>query len=324
MAPGQIVINGEDPFHGDPVQPGDPDGTLPQQPARDNIMHGDDPARPNGYVNGTSHNNEASLPNGHAASYDQTHLNGHAFNHGQPHLNGDAANHDEPHLNGHHHSRDHSQTESISSGSAPPLNGFKTPSSNDSVSGEAKANTNVPIAVVGIAVRAGSASTPDEFFEMLSRGRSAFSSEIPAERFNNASFYHPNAGKLGCINTNGASFIQQDVTKFDAPFFNITELEATSMDPQQRLLLECAFEALESAGVQKHATVGKDVGVFVGAGSPEYEFDLFRDSDTMPMFQATGKQILVLTDWSFSHSQGTILQCNPTKLAISSTGGAPV
>ncbi|KAF2647757.1 putative polyketide synthase [Lophiostoma macrostomum CBS 122681] len=147
----------------------------------------------------------------------------------------------------------------------------------------------MPIAVIGIAVRAGSASTPDEFFEMLSRGRSAFSAEIPPERFNNASFYHPNAGKLGCINTNGSSFIQQDITKFDAPFFSITELEAISMDPQQRLLLECAFEALDNAGVQKHATVGKDIGVFMGAGSPEYEFDLFRDSDTMPMFQATGK-----------------------------------
>ncbi|KAF2265267.1 polyketide synthase [Lojkania enalia] len=146
----------------------------------------------------------------------------------------------------------------------------------------------MPIAIIGIAVRAGSASTPDEFFEMLSRGRSSWASEIPPERFNNASFYHPNAGKLGCINTNGACFIQSDVTKFDAPFFNLTELEATSMDPQQRLLLECAFEALDNAGIQKHTTIGEDIGVFIGAGSPEYEFDLFRDSDTMPMFQATG------------------------------------
>ncbi|KAF2119203.1 putative polyketide synthase [Lophiotrema nucula] len=149
----------------------------------------------------------------------------------------------------------------------------------------------MPIAIIGISVRAGSASTPDEFFEMLSRGRSSFTPEIPPERFNNASFYHPNAGKLGCINTNGACFIQQDITKFDAPFFSITELEATSMDPQQRLLLECAFEALDNAGVPKHATVGKDIGVFMGAGSPEYEFDLFRDTDTMPMFQATGNHL---------------------------------
>ncbi|KAF2008794.1 putative polyketide synthase [Aaosphaeria arxii CBS 175.79] len=149
----------------------------------------------------------------------------------------------------------------------------------------------MPIAVIGIAVRAGAASTADEFFEMISRGRSSWSPEIPPERFNNASFYHPNAGKLGSVNTNGGSFIQQDITKFDAPFFSITELEATSMDPQQRILLECAYEALDSAGVPKHDTVGKDFGVFIGAGSPEYEFDLFRDSETQPMFQATGNHL---------------------------------
>ncbi|KAF2186885.1 putative polyketide synthase [Zopfia rhizophila CBS 207.26] len=190
-------------------------------------------------------------------------------------------------LNGHVHNGDGSHTESPFNESGSPLNGFEKPFSNGSLNGEAKTNMSMPIAIIGIAVRAGSASTPDEFFEMLSRGRSAWVPEIPPERFNNASFYHPNAGKLGCINTNGACFIQQDLTKFDAPFFGITELEATSMDPQQRLLLECAFEALDNAGIQKHATVGKDIGVFIGAGSPEYEFDLFRDSDTMPMFQAT-------------------------------------
>jgi acyl transferase domain-containing protein len=167
-------------------------------------------------------------------------------------------------------------------------NGVETPSSNQSYGNGSKANASMPIAVIGIAVRAGSASTPDEFFEMLSRGRSSWVPDIPQERFNNASFYHPNPGKPGCINTNGACFIKQDVTKFDAPFFSMTELEATSLDPQQRLLLECAFEALENAGVQKHNTIGKDVGVFIGAGSPEYEYNLFRDSETMPMFQATG------------------------------------
>lgn len=75
---------------------------------------------------------------------------------------------------------------------------------------------------------------------------------------------------------------------FDAPFFGFTQQEATSLDPQQRLLLECTFEALESAGVPKHDVVGKNVGVFVGGTFSEYEADLFRDPDTMPMYQATG------------------------------------
>ncbi len=61
------------------------------------------------------------------------------------------------------------------------------------------------------------------------------------------------------------------------------------MDPQQRLLLECTFEALENAGLSKQMIVGSDVGVFIGGSFPEYESALFRDSDTIPMHQATGK-----------------------------------
>jgi hypothetical protein len=194
-----------------------------------------------------------------------------------------------PPLSEHVHNGDTSPSEFSFNESASIPTGLDTPTSNESLNNETSTSTAMSIAVIGIAVRAGSASTPDEFFEMLSRGRSSWVPDIPPERFNNASFYHPNPGKLGCINTNGACFIKQDITKFDAPFFSMTELEATSLDPQQRLLLECAFEAIENAGIQKHATVGKDIGVFIGAGSPEYEYDLFRDSDSMPMFQATGR-----------------------------------
>lgn len=281
MAPGRIETNGEDlSFLGQP-QPGDASQTLPQQPVRDSTMREGGPSHLNGHVR----NGGGSMHDG-----EPPHLNGRIQNGEPPHLNGRTQNGEPPRLNGHVRNGHGSHPESTSDGSTTPLNGFATPlSTNGSLNGDAKPLAGMPIAVIGISVRAGSASTPDEFFEMLSRGRSAFSSEIPPERFNNASFYHPNAGKLGCINTNGACFIQQDITKFDAPFFSITELEATSMDPQQRLLLECAFEALDNAGIPKHKTVGKDIGVFIGAGSPEYEFDLFRDSDTMPMFQATGK-----------------------------------
>jgi 3-oxoacyl-(acyl-carrier-protein) synthase len=82
--------------------------------------------------------------------------------------------------------------------------------------------------------------------------------------------------------------LTHDLKAFDAPFFGFTQQEATSLDPQQRLLLECTFEALESAGVPKHEVVGKNVGVFVGGTFSEYEADLFRDPETIPMHQATG------------------------------------
>lgn len=65
--------------------------------------------------------------------------------------------------------------------------------------------------------------------------------------------------------------------------------EATSMDPQQRILLECTFEALDNAGIPKHEIVGKDVGVYIGGSFSEYEAQSFADTDSIPMYQATGK-----------------------------------
>ncbi|KUJ09043.1 BcPKS8, polyketide synthase [Mollisia scopiformis] len=147
---------------------------------------------------------------------------------------------------------------------------------------------NIPIAIVGMSCRLpGSVSTPDEFWELCSRARSGWS-EIPKERFEAASFYHPTQGKTGCFNAVGGNFLKEDVGLFDAPFFNLTAQEATSMDPQQRILLECTFEALDNAGIPKHEIVGKDVGVFIGGSFSEYESQSFVDTDNIPMYQATG------------------------------------
>lgn len=145
-----------------------------------------------------------------------------------------------------------------------------------------------PIAIIGMSCRLpGSVSTPDEFWELLARSRTGFSS-IPSTRFSENRFFHPNPGKSGTSNARGGNFLTHDLTAFDAPFFGFTQQEAISLDPQQRILLECTFEALEAAGIPKHTVVGKDVGVFVGGTFSEYDTDLFRDPETMPMHQATG------------------------------------
>jgi hypothetical protein len=147
----------------------------------------------------------------------------------------------------------------------------------------------IPIAIVGMSCRLpGNVSTPDEFWELCSRARSGWS-EIPKERFENASFHHPNPGKGGCFNAVGGNFLKEDLGLFDAPFFSLTAQEATSLDPQQRILLECTFEALDNAGIPKHQIIGKEVGVFIGGSFSEYESQSFVDTDTIPMHQATGE-----------------------------------
>jgi hypothetical protein len=153
----------------------------------------------------------------------------------------------------------------------------------------AEVTKQIPIAIVGMSCRLpGNVSTPDEFWELCSRARSGWS-EIPKERFENASFHHPNPGKGGCFNAVGGNFLKEDLGLFDAPFFSLTAQEATSMDPQQRILLECTFEALDNAGIPKHQIIGKEVGVFIGGSFSEYESQSFVDTDTIPMHQATGE-----------------------------------
>ncbi|KAJ5484831.1 hypothetical protein N7539_004819 [Penicillium diatomitis] len=145
-----------------------------------------------------------------------------------------------------------------------------------------------PVAIVGMACRLpGQVSSLESFWELCSRGRSGWS-EMPQSRFNAAAFYHPNPDRTGCFNPRGAHFLDEDIEFFDAPFFNITVQEARAMDPQQRLLLECAYEALENGGVTKQELQGRNVGVFVGGSTAEYEIRNLRDIATCPMYAATG------------------------------------
>ncbi|KAI6710692.1 hypothetical protein PZA11_006639 [Diplocarpon coronariae] len=158
----------------------------------------------------------------------------------------------------------------------------------DSLASNISKISDMPVAIVGMGCRLpGDVSTPDEFWELCSRARSGWS-PIPKSRFNHATFHHPNPDKPGCYNPEGGHFLAEDIGLFDAPFFNVTEKEAISMDPQQRLLLECTYEALENAGIPKRDLVGQNVGVFVGGSFSDYDLRNCRDTDTAPVFQATG------------------------------------
>ncbi|RMJ15894.1 hypothetical protein CDV36_004437 [Fusarium kuroshium] len=145
-----------------------------------------------------------------------------------------------------------------------------------------------PIAIVGMSCRlSGDVSNPEDFWTLLSRSRSGWR-EMPEDRFNMGAFHHPNPQKKGCINAKGGYFMNQDLSRFDAPFFNISEQEALAMDPQQRQLLECTYEALENAGVPKEMIAGRNIGVFVGGASSDYRMGTLRDVNRVPMFDATG------------------------------------
>src|SRR5690606_7141266 len=93
-----------------------------------------------------------------------------------------------------------------------------------------------PIAVTGIGCRLpGDASSPSAFWELLLAGRDAIE-EVPAERWNAAALYDPDATVPGKMATRWGGFLR-GIDLFDAEFFDITNREAARMDPQQRLLL---------------------------------------------------------------------------------------
>ncbi|KAK3937796.1 hypothetical protein QBC46DRAFT_318963 [Diplogelasinospora grovesii] len=153
-----------------------------------------------------------------------------------------------------------------------------------------------PIAIVGSSCRfAGGATSPSKLWEVLSRPTD-LSREIPPERFSIKGFYHPDGHYHGTTNSPKAYFLEQNHRVFDAAFFNITPKEAEAIDPQQRILLEVVYAALESAGytLQQHA--GKNVAVFAGLMTADYDTLSQRDDLATSQYYATGNARSILSN----------------------------
>ncbi|PGH23855.1 hypothetical protein AJ80_02103 [Polytolypa hystricis UAMH7299] len=139
-----------------------------------------------------------------------------------------------------------------------------------------------PIAVIGFSLRfPEDAVSPESFWDMLMAKRCA-SKEIPRDRMNIDSFYHPDTGRVDTLSLRSGHFIKGDLAEFDAPFFSITPAEAAGLDPQQRILLETAYGALENAGIPMEKIFGSKTCVFNGSFANDYAPILLKD----PLFPA--------------------------------------
>ncbi len=146
-----------------------------------------------------------------------------------------------------------------------------------------------PIAIIGMAGRfPGAGASLEAFWQMIQEGRDAVRS-VPAERWDGDAFYAPEAAVPGKMNTRHAAFLD-DVSRFDAAFFDVTPREAITMDPQQRIFLETAWHALEDAGLPRAMVSGTDTGVFVGvhSHSADYCAMQFADPGALDGYAATG------------------------------------
>ncbi|KAI1471785.1 ketoacyl-synt-domain-containing protein [Daldinia caldariorum] len=153
-----------------------------------------------------------------------------------------------------------------------------------------------PIAVVGVSCRfAGGATSPAKLWDVLCDAPD-LSREVPPERFSAEAFYHPDGEYHGTTNSIKAYWLDQDHRVFDANMFNITPKEAEAIDPQQRLILEVVYEALESAGYSLNTYSGKNVAVFSGVMTADYDTLSQRDELSTSQYYATGNARSIISN----------------------------
>ncbi|MFL6073181.1 MAG: beta-ketoacyl synthase N-terminal-like domain-containing protein [Mycobacteriales bacterium] len=135
------------------------------------------------------------------------------------------------------------------------------------------------VAVIGVGCRLPGAASPAEYWDLLRSGRTAVT-ELPADRRTDP------AWDADGVPTRGGFL--DDVTGFDAAFFRIAPREARALDPQQRLMLEVSWEALEDAGLPARRLADRQVGVYVGLNTADYQQLLTRDMANVDLYYGTG------------------------------------
>ncbi|KAK3302901.1 putative polyketide synthase [Chaetomium strumarium] len=141
-------------------------------------------------------------------------------------------------------------------------------------------DTSQDIAIIGFSFEFPGANSEDAFWDLLTQGQCA-ATPFPPDRFHYSRFQEK-------IRPQRASFVQRDISAFDARFFGMTEDEAVGTDPQLRILLETAYRALENAGIPLSSISGSDTSVYTGCFTADYTLATSKDPENAPRYSATG------------------------------------
>jgi hypothetical protein len=138
------------------------------------------------------------------------------------------------------------------------------------------------VAIIGMSCRYPEADSLEEFWQLLSEGKSAVS-QVPERRFKVSEITREPKGVFW------GNFLRNP-DHFDHRFFDISGREAKYMDPQQRLALQVAYEVLESAGYFGVGATPErfpaDVGCYLGVGAVDYSDNIASNDATA--FSALG------------------------------------
>lgn len=157
------------------------------------------------------------------------------------------------------------------------------------------------VAILGISCRFPNAENKELFWDMLTKGKSGFQQDYPAnrpsERNDYHMLYHPKRFTPGRLCALGGAYLSS-IRDFDAEFFNISPQEAKAMDPQQRILLQTAYEAIEDAGLRLDDLQKGSTGVFVGAMNMDYGSRVMQpeNRNNLNQFYSTGVTASILAN----------------------------
>lgn len=145
-----------------------------------------------------------------------------------------------------------------------------------------------PVAIVGMGCRFPKANNLNEYWELLSQGRSGIQDRPDFHAYMDP-YFDDDMSKNDRIYTKKGGFLEQHPAAFDAAFFKIAAIEASSMDPQHRLMLEVVWEALEDAGIPPNTLSGSNAGVFMGICSNDYAWKLVKqETDKIDIYLGSG------------------------------------
>uniref|UniRef100_A0AAF5DP94 Polybromo-1 n=1 Tax=Strongyloides stercoralis TaxID=6248 RepID=A0AAF5DP94_STRER len=120
--------------------------------------------------------------------------------------------------------------------------------------------------------------------------------------------------KNGRINYPG-NYLQEDVSLFDAQFFDISKSEACKMDPQHRLLLEVCYECLEKSGL---INKNENIGFFVGYMGSEYS-ELLTTTNSLSLLGVTTSAVSGRLNYFFNSNGPSIVvdtACSSSLVAL--------
>ncbi|MBZ4018994.1 non-ribosomal peptide synthetase/type I polyketide synthase [Streptomyces purpurogeneiscleroticus] len=151
------------------------------------------------------------------------------------------------------------------------------------------------IAIIGIGCRLpGHANDHRAFWRNLAEGRDCIV-PTPADRYDVTTLGTRDRAKPGRLVGGRGGYIDS-FDAFDPAFFGISPREATHLDPQQRKLLEVSWEALEDGGQRPAGLAGRDIGVFIGAFTMDYNILHYADLDFLTAHTATGTMMTMVSN----------------------------